>query len=128
MNGRYSEEVLALFERLPGAGAPAAGTGVTVMGEADALERGAWVRFDAQLAGDRLLGCGFRAWGCPHVLAAAARTVAGLSGTTLAQARAPAARDLQQALAVPAEKLGRLLVVEDAATALLAAARAVQLR
>lgn len=122
----YSLEVRALFECLPGAAAPAAGEGVAVTGEAAALERGAWVRFDARLCAGRLLACEFRAWGCPHVLAAAARTAAGLRGSVLAQATPVAARELQQAIGAPGEKLGRLLVVEDAATALLAAARAVQ--
>ena len=125
---RYSSEVLALFGRLPGAIQATDAPGIAVTGEATALERGAWVRFDARVGEGRLLGCGFRAWGCPHVLAAAARTAAGLNGAALAQAAVPAARDLQLALAAPAEKLGRLLVVEDAATALLAAARAVQSR
>lgn len=126
--GRYSAEVLALFERLPGTGAPYSGPGIAVTGEAEALARGAWVRFDARVGEGRLLACEFRAWGCPHVLAAAARTAAGLVGAALAQATVPGARELQQALAAPPEKLGRLLVVEDAAIALLAAARAVQSR
>lgn len=125
---RYSVEVRTLFERLPGAVAPETGEGVAVTGEAAALERGAWVRFDARLDAGRLLACEFRAWGCPHVLAAAARTATCLSGSVLAQATPVTARELQQALGAPAEKLGRLLVVEDAAAALLAAARAVQCR
>ena len=126
MNGRYSAEVRALFGQLPGPGAGEAGRGVAVTGEAAALERGAWVRFDARVGEGRLLACEFRAWGCPHVLAAAAQMAVSLGGAELAQATAPSARELQQALAAPAEKLGRLLVVEDAAAALLAAARAVQ--
>jgi NifU-like protein involved in Fe-S cluster formation len=127
-SSRYSVEVRALFERLPGAVALETGEGTAVTGETVALERGAWVRFDAKVGTGRLLACEFRAWGCPHVLAAAARTAACLSGSDLAQATPVAARELQQALGAPAEKLGRLLVVEDAAAALLAAARAVQCR
>ena len=123
---RYSDEVLALFERLPGSAVPDAGAGVAVTGEAAALERGAWVRFDARVGEGHVLACDFRAWGCPHVLAAAARTAAGLRGSALAQAKPVAAREMLQALGAPAEKLGRLLIVEDAAAALLAAARAVQ--
>ena len=122
----YSDEVLALFAALPGTQAEHAEGGTAVTGEAAALERGAWVRFDARVGEGRLLACEFRAWGCPHVLAAAARTAAGLRGTALTRAAPVAARELQQALGVPVEKLGRLLVVEDAAAALLAAARAVQ--
>ena len=120
----YSDEVLALFERLPGTAPLAAGNAVT--GEVAAPERGAWVRFDATLGEGRLLACNFRAWGCPHVLAAAARTAASLRGSELARAAPVAARDLQRVLGAPAAKLGRLLVVEEAAAALLAAARAVQ--
>lgn len=123
---RYSDDVLALFERLPEPGVQAAGPGVAVTGEAAALERGAWVRFDARVGEGHLLTCEFRAWGCPHVLAAAARTAADFRGSALARAAPLPARELQQALGAPAEKLGRLLVVEDAAAALLAAARAVQ--
>ena len=123
---RYSLEVRTLFESLPEAAAPAPGEGVVVSGEAAALERGAWVRFDARVCAGRLLDCQFRAWGCPHVLAAAARTASSLRGSVLALATPVAARELQQALGAPGEKLGRLLVVEDAAAALLAAARAVQ--
>jgi len=122
----YSAEVLALFERLPGTAVPPAGEGVAVFGEAAALERGAWVRFDARVDKGRLLACEYRAWGCPHVLAAAARTAAALRGAALAQSTPLAARELLQSLGAPAEKLGRLLVVEDAAVALIAAARAVQ--
>ncbi len=125
---RYSVEVLALFDRLPGTVERTAGEGVAVTGEVAAPERGAWVRFDARVGAGRLLACEYRAWGCPHVLAGAARTAAGLCGSVLADAAPLAARELQQALGAPAEKLGRLLVVEDAATALLAAARAVQCR
>ena len=123
---RYSAEVRALFQRLPGPVAPESGDATAVIGEAVALERGAWVRFDASVGAGRLLACEFRAWGCPHVLAAAASTADHLRGSVLAQATPLAARELQRALGAPAEKLGRLLVVEDAAAALLAAERAVQ--
>lgn len=122
----YSEEVLALFERLPGAGPPATGEGTAVSGEVAAFERGAWVRFDARVGHGHLLACSFRAWGCPHVLAAAARTAADFNGSAIAQASPADAREMQRALGAPAGKLGRLLVVEDAARALLAAAGAVQ--
>ncbi len=123
---RYSDEVLALFERLPGAGSLPDGAGMAVEGEAIALDRGAWVRFDARVDRGRFVACRFRAWGCPHVLAAAARTAERLAGAVVAEEAACDTRTLMQALQAPAEKLGRLLVVEDAERALRAAARAVQ--
>jgi hypothetical protein len=123
---KYSDEVRALFDTLPGAGKPPDGPGVAVVGEAMALDRGAWVRFDARVERGRFVACGFRAWGCPHVLAAAAWTTARLAGSALSANGGCDARALMQALDAPAEKLGRLLVVEDAHRGLLAAARAVQ--
>jgi iron-sulfur cluster assembly protein len=68
----YSERVLELFRALPGAGAPGSGPGRLAVGEAGSPERGAWVRFEARVDSGRIVDCGFRAWGCPHTLAAAA--------------------------------------------------------
>lgn len=123
---RYSEQVLTAFSRLPHAGPLAEGAGTTMAGEAIALDRGAWVRFDARIERGQFADCRFRAWGCPHVLAAAARTAQTLTGAAVATATITEAHALLMTLGAPAEKLGRMLVVEDAARELLAAARAVQ--
>lgn len=116
----YSERVLALFQGLPGAGELPAGAGQVVVGESEALDRGAWVRFEARIEDGRVADCRFRAWGCPHTLASAAFACRELLGADSASSfdAARIARELD----VPAEKRGRLLVVEDAARALLAAA------
>jgi NifU-like protein involved in Fe-S cluster formation len=112
--GPYSPRVRALFEILPRAGTLPAG-GRVIAGEAAALERGAWVRFEARLEGGRIADCRFQAWGCPHTLAAAA-----LAAEELAAGRLPDARWLGRELEAPASKMGRLLVVEDAMQSLLA--------
>ncbi len=125
---RYSEVVRRLFEALPAAGPLPDGAGLPVAGEAVALDRGAWVRFEARVLRGRYVACSFRAWGCPHVLAAAARTAVRLSGSSVGGEGACDARELIEALGAPVEKLGRFLVVEDAHGGLLAAARAVQSR
>ncbi len=125
---RYSARVLDLFGRLPGAESLAAGRGTAVQGEAMALERGAWVRFEARVDHGQVLDCVFRAWGCPHTLAAAAWACAALKGLAIDMGDAIDARRLALELAVPVEKMGRLLIVEDAMHALLDAARAVQSR
>jgi len=117
----YSARVRALFDALPRAGDLPAG-GPVIAGEAAAIDRGAWVRFEARLANGRITDCRFRAWGCPHTLAAAA-----LAAAELAAGRgAPDARRLAHELDAPAAKLGRLLVVEDAMQALLAEQARVQ--
>jgi NifU-like protein involved in Fe-S cluster formation len=123
---RYSPRVRELFATLPGGGALTPGAGVVVHGEAAALDRGAWVRFEARVADGRILDVAFRAWGCPHTLAAAALLAQALRGAAVAGAAPAAVRELAHEIGASAGKLGRLLVVLDAEAALLAAARAVQ--
>lgn len=127
---RYSTRVVELFRALPGAGTlngTLNGTpGVIVSGESMALERSAWVRFEARVAAGRIVECRFQAWGCPHVLAASALVAGRLAGETGEPAMRCDAARLARELDVPAEKMGRLLVVEDAGRALLAEASRVQ--
>jgi len=124
---RYSVRVLELFRTLPGAGTLPAASGAVATGEAMALDRGAWVRFEARVdAGARILACRFQAWGCPHTLAAAALAAGWLEGRPAGGAACCDAASLARELDAPAEKMGRLLVVEDAARALLAEAAQVQ--
>lgn len=123
---RYSESVRALFTELAGAGDLAPGAGATVWGEAAALDRGAWVQFAARVEGGRFVDCRFRAFGCPHTLAAASLVACRLRGAPLDLASAISASGLALELEAPAEKMGRLLVVEDALRALLAEPRRVQ--
>ena len=123
---RYSVRTLALFRELPGAGALPAGAGHVAVGEAEALERGAWVRFEARIDSGRVVDCRFQAWGCPHTLAAAALARGDLLERRPGAAVPVDAARLARELDVPAEKMGRLLVVEDAARALLAAASRVE--
>ena len=56
----------------------------------------------------------FRAWGCPHVLAAAESFCRSYEGRPIADLLDFQAAELMQTLPVPTEKLGRILVLEDA--------------
>ena len=103
-----------------------AGEGTPVAGEALALDRNTWVRFEARIAGGRVSDCVFQAWGCPHTLAAAAWAVEEVRSHPVAERASIDAARLAWELEVPAEKMGRMLVVEDALEALLKHARAVQ--
>lgn len=123
---RYSPRVLELFARLPGAEPLSSGRGRRVVGEAIALDRGAWVRFEARIEAGRISDCVFRAWGCPHTLAAAAWVVGEVRTRAVTDCASIDASRLARELDAPAEKMGRMLVVEDALGALLERARAVQ--
>jgi NifU-like protein involved in Fe-S cluster formation len=63
----------------------------------------------------------FQAWGCPHVIAAAEWTCSQLQGSLATDLERFRVTDLMQSLAVPTEKSGRILVIEDAVRALGAA-------
>jgi len=122
----YSPLVRSLFERLPHAGDLAPGPGAVVHGEAIALDRGAWVRYEARIEDGRVADCAFRAWGCPHTLAAAALVASRMHGHGIDAEAVFDVRRLAAELGAPPEKLGRLLVVEDALIGMLAQALALQ--
>lgn len=60
----------------------------------------------------------FRAWGCPHTIAAAEAACAALEGRPVVTLLDFSMRDLMEELAVPVEKTGRILVIEDAVRSL----------
>lgn len=124
--GRYSATVLALFRALDGAGDLPTTGGHIASGTAVALDRLAWVRFAARIEAGRIADCRFRAFGCPHTLAAASFAATRLCGAPLDAAPVLDAASLARELGAPADKMGRLLVVEDAVQELLAGARGVQ--
>ena len=120
----YSELTRRYFESAPNAGAL---EGADVLhGEAGSRSLGTWVRFDVQVGGASpvatVLAARFRAFGCPHVIAAAAWVAEQAPGRP-ADARLPESVEaLRERFAVPVEKTGRLLIVEDAWSAALKSA------
>jgi cysteine desulfurase len=116
-------ETRQLFTSLPGAGT-LQGPGV-VSGEAGSAAAEAWVRFHARIAGGSVRDARFQAHGCPHTLAVAAWITTRLPGRALRSVALGEPADWARALEVPVEKLGRLLVVEDALQACLRCAEKV---
>ncbi len=116
----YSARVRGLFAAPPNAGPLPPGAGTCCVGEAEALDRGAWIRLEARVHGGIVVAARFRAWGSPHVIAAASLAAARLEGQPAASLSLPGAEELLAALEAPADRLGRLLVVEDALQALAA--------
>ena len=113
---RYSSEVRRRCRELPGAG-PVAGPGPFARGGAGDVEQGARVEFDFEVDDCRAARGAFRAYGCPHVIAAASWAVERLSGATRADLEAWDWREAAAALEVPPAKYGRLLVLQDAVRA-----------
>jgi NifU-like protein involved in Fe-S cluster formation len=113
-----------LFERPCCSGRLAPGQGILV-GEAGSPAAEAWVRFHVAVsgAGDRatVRTALFQAWGCPHTLAVAAWLAPQLAGRSIADLVPGTPSAWLEALEVPVEKLGRLLVIEDALKAVLRA-------
>jgi hypothetical protein len=87
---------------------------------------GAWVQFDIRVeatgAGPRVREVRFLAFGCPHVIAAAALVAEEGEGCAPEPRLPQSIHSLRERLGAPVEKLGRLFVVEDAWLAALRAA------
>jgi NifU-like protein involved in Fe-S cluster formation len=94
-------------------------------GAAGSASEGTWVQFDIEVRDGTVSEARFLAFGCPHVIAACDIACEEASGGNLEQRLPQGPRALLERLDAPVEKLGRLLVVEDA---WLAAARAALLR
>jgi hypothetical protein len=77
------------------------------------------VRFHLLVAGDSVKDARFQAFGCPHTLDTAAWLCAELRGRRRAALIPGTPATWAAARGVPIEKLGRLLVVEDALRACL---------
>ena len=115
---KYSELTRRYFEsaacagRLPDAFRGAAGN----------RQHGTWVQFDLQVNSAVILDTRFLAFGCPHTIAVAAWLAEQSLGAPLQREMPESVAALRERFAVPVEKLGRLLLVEDAWTAAVGAA------
>jgi NifU-like protein involved in Fe-S cluster formation len=77
-------------------------------------DQGIRVELSARSADGRITALCFRAWGCPHLIAAAEWVCGYFEGEPVAALEnLPTARIMED-LAVPSEKTGRILVLEDA--------------
>ena len=113
----YSDRVRELF-----AAADFAGTlsdGISVRLE----EQGVCIELSCHSDGERINDVKYRVWGCPHLIAAAEAFCTGYRGQRVAHFLDFSASGLMQTLAVPVEKTGRILVLEDAVRSLGAAVR-----
>ena len=85
-----------------------------LVSEAGELSLGAKVRLMLALEDGVIQAMRFQAWGCPHLIAAAEALCERFEGQPVESLAHFEPQELMQRLAVPVEKTGRILVLEDA--------------
>jgi NifU-like protein involved in Fe-S cluster formation len=110
----YNPEVLQRFASPQRAGGFMEGLEALVVGEAEDRSLNVWVRFQVQVADNRLEQVRFEVFGCPHTVAAASWLAQRLEGKAVDALTRLDMQEVAQALDVPLEKMGKLLRIEDA--------------
>lgn len=113
----YGSEVERRFLSPRRAGAFEEGTAGLVSGEAEDRTLNVWVRLRVQVLDGVIRAARFNAYGCPYTVAAADWAAEWLEGRRGAALEELQMRERARCLGVPAEKLGKLLLIEDAAGA-----------
>jgi cysteine desulfurase len=88
------------------------------VGEAGEQRLGTWVRLVARVREGVVEDARAQVYGCPHTLAAAQRVAQRLRGRPLSLLEAGTPEEWREAVGAPVEKLGRMLIIEDALRAL----------
>jgi NifU-like protein involved in Fe-S cluster formation len=109
---KYSEATLRYFRTAETAGV-LTGPG-TWRGAAGTREQGTWVQFDVLIGEGAIRDARFLAFGCPHTIAVAAWVAERAVGRAARAALPETVQVLSERFAVPVEKRGRLLTIEDA--------------
>jgi NifU-like protein involved in Fe-S cluster formation len=108
----YNELTRRYFESPPNVG-ELPGPGV-FRGAAGNRDHGTWVQFDLRCESGRLEAARFLAFACPHTIAVSAWLVEQSVGKRLVGALPEGVQELRNRFGVPVEKMGRLLIIEDA--------------
>jgi cysteine desulfurase len=109
-----SEPLRAPGSRGEDGGARGRSSAAEAVGEGGGPGQEVWVRFRLQVQDGAVKSALVKAYGCPHTLAVAAWVAERLRGRRRADLAPGTPAEWAETLAVPVEKLGRLLVVEDA--------------
>ena len=83
-------------------------------GAAGKREEGTWVQFDLQCESGTLRAARFLAFACPHTIAVSAWLAEQSIGKAVTRALPESVQSLRDRFDVPVEKMGRLLIIEDA--------------
>jgi hypothetical protein len=108
----YNELTRKYFESAANAG-ELKGPGV-FRGAAGDRAQGTWVQFDLQIKAGTVSAARFLAFACPHTIAVAAWLAEQAVGGRPQPVLPEGVQALRDRFAVPVEKMGRLLIIEDA--------------
>jgi NifU-like protein involved in Fe-S cluster formation len=108
----YNDLTRNYFESAANAG-ELEGPGV-FRGAAGNRDQGTWVQFDLRIHDGAVSEARFLAFACPHTIAVAAWLAEQAVGGRLQPILPESVQVLRDRFAVPVEKMGRLLVIEDA--------------
>jgi len=92
--------------------------GQLLFGEAGALRLGAWIRFLVHAQAGVIRDARVQVYGCPHTIAASSHVRQQLAGRNLASPLPGTPEEWRVTVNAPVEKLGRMLIIEDALRAL----------
>ena len=76
-------------------------------------DQGISIRLSAKFKDGTITALRFRAWGCPHVIAASEAVCRQFEGRPIVELEQFETAQIMLDLAVPVEKTGRILVLED---------------
>ncbi len=96
----------------------AEGPGEWWLGEAGAERLGTWVRFSVRVEGEVIQRADVQYYGCPHTAAVCSLLCEQMRGLSLHFIELGTPDLWRQAVQAPIEKLGRMLIIEDALNAL----------
>jgi NifU-like protein involved in Fe-S cluster formation len=113
----YPPLVIDHFELPRNSGHFEAGDNV-IKGVAGSVAQGTMFVLSARIAVERIEAVRFEVYGCPHCIAAGSWLSERLVGLGQAELNAWSWREADEALLFPAEKRGRLLILEDAVRSL----------
>jgi cysteine desulfurase len=112
-------EVARLRQLSPASEDPITSSQHELTGEAGGAGQDTWVRFHLTMEAGTVKAARFKAYGCPHTLAVMGWLTGQLPGRARRDGIPGNPSDWAEAQSVPIEKLGRLLIIEDALRACL---------
>ncbi len=114
----YNELVQALFARPEHAGDLDGEYVQSYSAEVAASDQGLRIVLAVGVVEEKIAQMRFRAWACPHVIAAAEWLCADRESSPVSMLEIFEQNEIMRRLSIPTEKIGRILLLEDALTLL----------